>query len=132
MVESFEELKTLFEDMFQDDLAGINSSTQGGGTGLCSSSMFDDYGKSASLPSKRNFELNPIKSEVENSSNFEAHFQGFSFGVSVIFTLPSPKRTPDVPTINYFRFFSSHFYMKTGGTRGKSSGRRMCSRRVQK
>ncbi|KAL8122738.1 uncharacterized protein LOC141717588 isoform X2 [Apium graveolens] len=100
VVESFEELKTLFEDMFQDDLAGINSSTQGGGTGLCSSSMFDDYGKSASLPSKRNFELNPIKSEVENSSNFEAHFQGFSFG--------------------------------TGGTRGKSSGRRMCSRRVQK
>lgn len=100
VVESFEELKTLFEDMFQDDLASINSSSQGGATASCSSSMFDAYGKSPNLSSKRNFELNSVKSEVENSSNFEAHFQGFSFG--------------------------------TGGTGGKSSGRRMCSRRVQK
>lgn len=81
VVESFEELKTLFEDMFQDDLASIKSSSQGGATASCSSSMFDAYGKSPNLSSKRNFELNSVKSEVENSSNFEAHFQGFSFGV---------------------------------------------------
>ncbi|KAK1358544.1 Chaperone DnaJ [Heracleum sosnowskyi] len=81
VVESFEELKTLFEDMFQDDLASISSSSQGGDTASCSSSLFDAYGKSPSLPSKRNFELNSMNSEVENPSNFEAHFQGFSFGV---------------------------------------------------
>lgn len=91
MVESFEELKTLFEDMFQDDLAGISSSSQGGATASCSSFMFDAYGKSANLPSKRNFELNSVQSEVENSSDFEAHFQEFSFGVSAISTSLLPR-----------------------------------------
>ncbi|KAL1814305.1 uncharacterized protein LOC108223969 isoform X2 [Daucus carota subsp. sativus] len=100
VVESFEELKTLFEDMFQDDLASINSSSQSGATASCSSSLFDTFGKNPSLPNKRNFEQNSVKPEPENSFNFDTHFQGFSFG--------------------------------TGGTRGKSSGRRMCSRRVQK
>lgn len=136
MVESFEELKTLFEDMFQDDLAGIHSASQSGATASCSSSMFDTYGKSTSLPSKRNFEMNSVKSEIENSSNIETHFQGFSFGVSAISTSPSlnifPTYTMHIIIIDKTFPFSSHFFMKTGETRGKSSGRRMCSRKVQK
>lgn len=86
-MESFEELKTLFEDMFQDDLASINSSSQSGATASCSSSLFDTFGRNPSLPNKRNFEQNSVKPEPENSFNFDTHFQGFSFGVSAISTL---------------------------------------------
>lgn len=80
VVESFEDLKSLFNDMFQNDLegfGGMGSSSKSGATTTCSSSMFATYGEKSSTSNKRNFEM---KSDVGSSSNFDTHFQGFSFG----------------------------------------------------
>ncbi|XP_062156796.1 uncharacterized protein LOC133864469 isoform X2 [Alnus glutinosa] len=78
--ESFEDLQDLFEELFKGDIDTFGSSFQ---TSTCSgsSSSYTSYCESSSSNNKRNSsEMNFGKTNLEDTSGFDANFQNFCLG----------------------------------------------------
>ncbi|KAA8540215.1 hypothetical protein F0562_024222 [Nyssa sinensis] len=80
--ESFEELQELFEEMFQRDIGAFSSTSQSTVTpSTCSSSSYASCTESSNATIKRNSsEMNSGKTKAQDSSSFDAHFEGFCLG----------------------------------------------------
>ncbi|KAK7349327.1 hypothetical protein VNO77_06607 [Canavalia gladiata] len=76
--ESFEELQQLFEDMFQADI-GLDGSSSLASAGCSSSSAYMTYSESSNSNKRNSTEMNFGK--AGNSSDFDANYQNFCFGV---------------------------------------------------
>ncbi|KAL4584456.1 hypothetical protein LXL04_009058 [Taraxacum kok-saghyz] len=72
--ETFEELKDLFEEMFESDIESFNSTSH-------SSTLFSSCGESSSSSSsKKRGSSTMSNTKNEDPLCFDAHFQGFSLG----------------------------------------------------
>ncbi|KAE7999007.1 hypothetical protein FH972_003495 [Carpinus fangiana] len=83
--ESFEDLQELFEELFKGDIDTFGSSiqtTSSTSSSSLSSSSFVSYCESSSSNNKRNSsEMNFEKTNLEDTSGFDANFQNFCLGV---------------------------------------------------
>lgn len=83
--ESFEDLQELFEELFTGDIDSFGSSLQATTCSSSSSSSYTSYCESSSSNNKRNSsEMHFGKTNLEDSSGFDANFQNFCLGVSMI------------------------------------------------
>nr|AFK42830.1 unknown [Lotus japonicus] len=76
--ESFEELQKLFEDMFQADI-GLGGSSSFAAAGCSTLSTYMTYSESSNSNKRNSTEFNFGK--AEDSSDFDAHYPNFCFGV---------------------------------------------------
>ncbi|KAJ1407048.1 DnaJ domain containing protein [Sesbania bispinosa] len=76
--ESFEELQQLFEEMFQADI-GLDGSTSLSAAGCSTSSTYMTYTENSNSNKRNSTEINFGK--AKDSSNFDANYQNFCFGV---------------------------------------------------
>ncbi|KAG5523606.1 hypothetical protein RHGRI_035416 [Rhododendron griersonianum] len=82
--ESFEELKELFEEMFQSDLEAFGSSTSQSVTPPSCSCSYASCSESSNTTNKRNSsDMNSGKAKNGDSSSFDVHFDGFHVGVAL-------------------------------------------------
>ncbi|GLT68434.1 hypothetical protein SLA2020_406670 [Shorea laevis] len=80
--ESFEDLQELFEELFTGDIESFGSSLQATTCSSSSSSSYTSYCESSSSNNKRNSsEMHFGKTNLEDSSGFDANFQNFCLGV---------------------------------------------------
>ncbi|XP_058194703.1 uncharacterized protein LOC131311316 [Rhododendron vialii] len=80
--ESFEELKELFEEMFQSDMEAFGSSTSQSVTPPSCSCSYASCSESSNTTNKRNSsDMNSGKAKNGDSSSFDVHFDGFRVGV---------------------------------------------------
>ncbi|KAJ4717728.1 Chaperone DnaJ [Melia azedarach] len=79
--ESFEELQELFEDMFQEDIEALGSSSQVTSSRSTSSSSYVSFGESSVSNKRNSSEMNSGKSNSESSFSFDTNFQSFCYGV---------------------------------------------------
>ncbi|XWS12196.1 hypothetical protein CRYUN_Cryun37aG0069200 [Craigia yunnanensis] len=78
--ESFEELRELFEEMFQSDIDSFGSSGQS--TKSCSaSSSFAPCGESSDSKKRNSSAISSGETRRESTSSFDAQFHGFCLGV---------------------------------------------------
>lgn len=73
--EAFQELKDLFEEMFESDIESLSSSSQTG-SATSHSSLFSSCGESLSSNKRGSSEMSDTKVE-------DAQFEGFCIGVGV-------------------------------------------------
>jgi len=79
--ESFEDLQELFEELFAGDIESFGSSLQATTCSSSSSSSYTSYCESSSSNNKRNSsEMHFGKTNLEDSSVFDANFQNFCLG----------------------------------------------------
>ncbi|KAI3426652.1 CIA30 domain-containing protein [Psidium guajava] len=88
--ETLEELRDLFDEMFQADIEAFAADSRTLTPAMCStssSSSYISYRASSGSSNKRNSsEISRVK--AEDSSGFESHFQSFCFGVSSLAAMP--------------------------------------------
>ncbi|KAB5564032.1 hypothetical protein DKX38_004086 [Salix brachista] len=79
MEESFEELRELFDEMFQEDLNSFGIDSQAAPS--CSPSHVSSNGSSNSNNERVSVDMNLGKTKVDDSSSFNSHFEKFCLGV---------------------------------------------------
>uniref|UniRef100_A0A6N2MX34 J domain-containing protein n=1 Tax=Salix viminalis TaxID=40686 RepID=A0A6N2MX34_SALVM len=79
MEESFEELRELFDEMFQEDLNSFGMDSQAAPS--CSPSHVSSSASSNSNNERVSVDMNLGKTEVDDSSSFNSHFEKFCLGV---------------------------------------------------
>ncbi|KAF9685336.1 hypothetical protein SADUNF_Sadunf03G0044100 [Salix dunnii] len=79
MEESFEELRELFDEMFQEDLNSFGIYSQAAPS--CSPSCVSNSESSNSNNKRVSVDMNLGKTKVDDSSSFNSHFEKFCLGV---------------------------------------------------
>ena len=82
MEESFEELRELFDEMFQEDLNSFGIYSQAAPS--CSPSCVSNSESSNSNNKRVSVDMNLGKTKVDDSSSFNSHFEKFCLGVSCL------------------------------------------------